>query len=247
MRSIRHPLAIAGCLLLGACATLPPNSQRDARDPLERYNRAMYSFNRALDKSIALPVARGYVKVVPQPVRQGVHNFLTNLSYPVTLVNDALQGKLAAAGSDLGRFTVNTLLGLGLFDPATAMGLAANDEDFGQTLGRWGVAPGPYFMLPILGPSTIRDTVGRVPDEYTTPRHYIRDSTVKWGITAVDLIDTRVSLLDQEDLLRQSFDEYSFVRNAWLRRRDYKVHDGNVPDESLESPESPESPPAPAP
>jgi phospholipid-binding lipoprotein MlaA len=236
MKSYRLLLAVTGCSLLGACATLPPNTQRDARDPFERYNRAIYGFNRALDKGILLPVTRGYVKVMPQPVRTGVHNFLTNLAYTRTVVNDALQGKIKAAGSDTVRLAVNTVLGLGFFDPATAMGLEKNDEDFGQTLGRWGVAPGPYFMLPILGPSTVRDSVARVPDEYTTVRHYIRDSTVKWGITLVDVIDTRASLLDNEDLLRQSFDEYSFLRNAWLRRRNFLVRDGNVPEEPADAP-----------
>jgi phospholipid-binding lipoprotein MlaA len=239
MNSPRCLLAVAGCLMLGACATLPPNTQRDPRDPLERYNRAIYRFNRALDQGVTRPVARGYVKVVPQPVRTGVHNFLTNLSYPRTVVNDALQGKIRNAGSDVVRLTVNTVLGLGFFDPASAMGLEKHDEDFGQTLGRWGVAPGPYFMLPLLGPSTIRDTVGRVPDEYTTPRHYIKDSTVKWGLLAVDVVDTRAGLLDTENLLEQSYDEYSFLRNAWLRRRNFQVHDGNVPDEPDESPEAP--------
>ena len=253
MRSIRPPLALAACLLLGACATLPPNTQRDARDPFERYNRAMYRFNRGLDKAVLRPAARGYVRIVPQPIRTGVHNFLSNLAYPRTLVNDALQGKLKDSGTDLARFSANTVLGLGFFDPATAMGLDKHEEDFGQTLGRWGVASGPYLMLPLLGPSTVRDGLGRLPDEYTTPRHYVKDSKVRWGLAALDVFDTRVGLLDSEHLLEQSFDEYSFVRNAYLRRRNFQVHDGDVPDESPEEPpfeapaDTPSSTPQPAP
>jgi phospholipid-binding lipoprotein MlaA len=236
MRSIRHRLACAGSILLCACATLPPHSQRDDRDPLERYNRAIYGFNRTLDRHIALPVARGYVKIVPQPMRHGVYNFLTNLSYPRTAINNALQGKLKTAGSDVARFTVNTVLGLGFFDPATSMGLELHDEDFGQTLGYWGVPSGPYFMLPVLGPSSIRDTAGLVPDEFTTPRHYINANGMEWGILALDLIDSRASLLDTEELLKRSYDEYGFVRSAWFQRRNYLVHDGDVPEESLEEP-----------
>jgi phospholipid-binding lipoprotein MlaA len=236
MLSIRHLLACAGSILLCACATLPASSARDKRDPFERYNRTIYGFNRALDVHIALPLARGYVKVIPQPLRHGVYNFLTNLSYSRTVINDTLQGKFKAAGSDVVRLTVNTVVGLGFFDPATALGLELRDEDFGQTLGYWGVPPGPFFMLPVLGPSSIRDTIGLVPDEYTTARHYVNDSGMEWGILAVDLLDSRASLLDTEQLLKQSYDEYGLVRSAWLQRRNYQVHDGNVPDETLEEP-----------
>jgi phospholipid-binding lipoprotein MlaA len=236
MPSLRHLTAIWACALLSACATLPPNTKRDQRDPFERYNRAVYGFNRGLDQHVAQPVARGYVKAVPLPLRHGVHNFVTNLGYPRTLINDALQGKFAYAGTDLLRLTTNTVLGLGWFDPASALGLESHDEDFGQTLGRWGVHAGPYFVLPVLGPASIRDTIARVPDEYTTGRHYIQDSTVKWSVAGLDLLDSRASLLETEGVLQQSFDEYSFVRNAWLQRRNYQVRDGDVPDESLELP-----------
>jgi phospholipid-binding lipoprotein MlaA len=220
------------CLVsLGACATLPPGP-RNPQDRFESYNRFMYRVNNAVDKTVLLPTARGYVKVVPAPVRHGVDHFFSNLALPRTVINDTLQGKLRDAGSDTLRLTVNTVLGLGFFDPATRMGLEVHDEDFGQTLGKWGVPAGPYLMLPLLGPSTVRDGIGRVPDEYTSPRHYINDSTLKYSVAALDVVNTRAGLLDTETLLNQSFDPYAFLRNAWLKRREYLVRDGNVPEDN---------------
>lgn len=232
-------ILLLGTLALAstACVSLPAGAPRDTRDPFEPFNRSMYRVNRGIDKAVLLPAARGYVKVVPQPVRTGISHFLGNLAYPRTLANNVLQGKLRVAGSDVARLTVNTVLGLGFFDPATRMGLAAHNEDFGQTLGRWGVSPGPYLMLPLLGPSTLRDAVGRVPDEYATARHYISDTAVRWGLAGVDVLDTRARLLDTEQLLNESQDEYRFLRNAWLQRREYQVRDGRLapePDENEE-------------
>jgi phospholipid-binding lipoprotein MlaA len=191
----------------------------------------IFRVNSAVDNAVVLPTARGYVRVVPAPVRLGVSHFFNNLSYPRTLINDALQGKLKDAGIDTLRLTLNTVLGLGFFDPATRLGLDAHEEDFGQTFGRWGVPAGPYLMLPVLGPSTLRDGIGRLPDEYTTGRHYIRDTTVKYSLAALDAVDTRARLMLAEPLLDQSFDRYAFVRNAWLKHREYLVRDGNVPDD----------------
>jgi phospholipid-binding lipoprotein MlaA len=232
----RTPATTAALLLcLSACSTLPAGP-RDPRDPFEGYNRFMFRTNSAIDDKALMPVTRAYVKVVPQPVRRGVSHFFTNLSYPRTLVNDALQGKLRAAGSDTIRFTVNTVLGLGFFDPATRMGLEAREEDFGQTLGKWGLPAGPYLMLPVIGPATVRDSFGRVPDEFTTGRHYINDTALKYSLTALDGIDARAGLLEASSVLEQSFDRYTFVRNAWLKRREYLVRDGDVPEETLEDP-----------
>jgi phospholipid-binding lipoprotein MlaA len=216
---------------LAACATLPPGP-RDPKDPFESYNRFMFRVNSAVDNAVVLPTVRGYVKVVPAPMRHGVSRFLNNISYPRTLINDALQGKVQAAGIDTARLTVNTVLGLGFFDPATRMGLEAHDEDFGQTLGRWGISAGPYLMLPVVGPSTVRDALGRVPDEYTTGRHYIQNSTQRYVVAVLDGIDARANLLEAQPLLEQSFDRYAFVRNAWLKRREYLVHDGDIPDDN---------------
>lgn len=227
---IRLLTLLLSATLLSACASLPPGKP-DPRDRFERYNRAMFSFDEALDRNLLLPVTRGYVKVVPRAARIGINHFLTNLGYPRTIVNDALQAKFADAGRDTLRLCVNTLLGLGFFDPATGMGLERHQEDFGQTLGRWGMPSGSYLVLPALGPSTVRDTIAQVPDEYTTGRHYIKDNTVRWGLLALDGVDKRAELLDTDQVFNETFDRYAFVRNAWLQRREFQVRDGNVPDE----------------
>ena len=220
--------------LLPACATLPPG-ERDGRDRFERTNRAIYRFNDALDRGIAKPVARTYVKVTPAPVRAGIGNFFRNLTYPTVIVNDLLQAKPKAFGSDTLRLVVNTTIGIGgLFDPASKMGLPAGDEDFGQTLGRWGVPPGPYVMLPLLGPSSVRDTFGVVGDHFTDPKTYLHDNYLVIGLTALDLVDTRAELLATEDVLNRSYDPYAFIRNAYLQRREYQVKDGSVPTDEVE-------------
>jgi phospholipid-binding lipoprotein MlaA len=244
---LRRFTAGALCALcLTACSTLP-DSTRDPHDRFEAYNRFMFKTNSAIDDHALLPITRAYVKVVAPQVRRGVSRFFNNLSYPRTLVNDALQGKLRAAGSDTVRLAVNTVLGLGFFDPATRLGLEAHSEDFGQTLGKWGVPAGPYLMLPVLGPSTLRDSFGRVPDELATGRYYIQDTALKYSLAALDGVDARASLLEANAVLDQSFDRYTFVRNAWLKRREYLVRDGNVPDETLEEPAdidaAPDAPP----
>jgi phospholipid-binding lipoprotein MlaA len=229
--------ALLPCLvvavLLPACATLPPGTQRDPRDRFERFNRSVYSFNSTLDRSVARPVARAYVKVTPAPVRTGIGNFFGNFGYTRVIVNDLLQGKLVRFLADTTRLLVNTTLGIGgLFDPAAQLGLAANDEDFGQTLGRWGVPAGPYLMLPLLGPSTVRDGVGLVADRYSEPDTYlVEDWRVQAGLTVGSLIDKRASLLGTDELLAQSYDQYAFLRSAYLQRREFQVKDGAVPPE----------------
>jgi phospholipid-binding lipoprotein MlaA len=221
-------------LLASGCATVP-SGKPDPRDPWERFNRSSFAFNDALDKAVAKPVAKAYKKVTPRVVRTGVSNFVGNLGTVTTIVNDVLQGKIKQAGHDSARFLMNTTLGLGgLFDPATAAGLENNDEDFGQTLGKWGVKSGPYLMLPILGPSTVRDTLGRLPDQYTYPVNYLEDDSTRYLIRAVDFLDLRAGLLDLDAQLERSYDRYAFVRNAWLQRREFQVTDGNVEDQSLE-------------
>lgn len=226
-------LAAAG--LLTGCASLPPG-ERDPRDPLERYNRSMYRFNDALDRNIAAPLARGYVKVTPAPVRSGIGNFFNNLTYPTVIVNDLLQGKLKAFASDTTRLVLNTTIGIGgLFDPASQLGLPAGDEDFGQTLGRWGVPAGPYFVWPIAGPSTIRDTVAWFPDQFTDPKTYVNPMALRLSLNAFDLFLERVEFLSTDDLVRRSYDPYVFIRNAYLRHREYEVKDGNVPPDEMET------------
>lgn len=235
-------LLLALASLVG-CATIPGDGQPDPRDRFERFNRAVYRFNDGLDRAVARPVARGYVKVTPKPVRTGVTNFLANLSSPVTIVNQLLQGKLKGFGTDTARLVVNTTLGIGgLFDPATQMGLEAGDEDFGQTLGRWGLPPGPFLMLPVLGPSSVRDGFGRLADQFAEPRSYIDDRPTRLGLTALDLVDTRARLLDTDAVLRRSFDPYAFMRNAYLDRRQFQVYDGNPPEPEFEDFEEDDTP-----
>jgi len=220
--------------LIAGCASTPA-AKPDPRDPWERFNRASFKFNDALDRAIARPAAKAYVKVTPRILRTGISNALSNLSTVPTVINDTLQGKMRQAGRDSARFLLNSTLGLGgLFDPASAAGLENNDEDFGQTLGKWGVKSGPYLMLPILGPSTVRDIFGRGVDQFTYPVNYLDDTSTRYIISAVDFLDLRASLLDLDAQLERSYDRYAFVRNAWLQRREYKVKDGNVEDESLE-------------
>src|SRR6202166_268332 len=186
MLPARHALA-ALCavflLALSGCVTLPPNSQRVPQDPWESWNRGVYRVNDKLDRAIARPVARTYVRIVPQPIRTGVTNFFDNLDTPTVMINDALQGKFLAAGNDLGRFLLNSTVGVGgLLDPATSAGMDKNNEDFGQTLGHWGVHRGAFVELPILGHSDLRDAPARVADAYTIPRQYVNNTWVKYGL-----------------------------------------------------------------
>ena len=148
--------AAAALFFLAGCASIPA-AKRDPRDPLERFNRGVYRFNIATDRAVFRPAAKAWRAVVPRPVRRGLSNFVGNLEYPGTIVNDVLQGKFTDGGRDFTRLVINSALGLGFFDPATGAGFERHDEDFGQTLGKWGVPPGPYLMVPLLGPSTLRD------------------------------------------------------------------------------------------
>jgi phospholipid-binding lipoprotein MlaA len=231
-RYARAALGIVCFLSVSACVTLPPNSQRSPQDPWESWNRGVYRVNDKLDRAVAKPVARTYVRIVPQPIRTGVTNFFENLDTPTVMINDALQGKFLAAGNDLGRFLFNSTVGLaGLLDPATSAGMAKNNEDFGQTLGHWGVHPGPFVELPILGPSDLRDAPSKVVDSYTNPRQYVHNSYVKYGLWLPSLVDTRARLLPLDETLKNVYDPYAFVRDAYLQRRAYLVSDGKVSEE----------------
>ena len=224
------PVLCAAALLLNGCAAVP-SAKRDPRDPLERINRSMYRFNVAADHAVFRPAGRVWKAAVPRPIRTGLNNFVGNLEYPVTIVNDVLQGKFKDGGQDLTRLVVNSVFGFGFFDPATKAGLERHNEDFGQTLGKWGVHPGPFLMIPLLGPSTVRDAPARLVDEYLNGRHYLQDSNLRWGLWATDKLELRANLLDAEAVLDRTFDPYAFVRNAWLVRREYAVRDGDVIEE----------------
>ena len=224
-RTRRVPLLSLCLLLLCGCATLPPSSKPDARDPWERMNRTTYKFNDAFDRAIAQPVARGYRKVTPQLVQTGVRNFMDNLNYSVVMVNDLLQGQFKPFANDFSRLLLNTTVGIGgLFDPATAAGLEKNDREFGQTMGKWGVPKGPYVVLLFLGPSDVRDAFGRLGNEFSTPRHYVSNTYTSWGLWLLDSVDERARLLDATKIVESSYDPYAFLRNAYLQHRDFKVH-----------------------
>jgi phospholipid-binding lipoprotein MlaA len=240
----RCVLGIFIVLSAAGCVTLPPDQKKNPQDPWESWNRGVYKVNDKLDRAFAKPVAKTYVRFVPQPIRTGVSNVMSNLNTPTVMFNDALQGKFLAAANDLGRFVLNSTVGIaGLLDPATSAGLAKNDEDFGQTLGHWGVKPGPFVELPFLGPSDARDAPAKVVDAYTNPRQYIHNNWVKYSLWGVDLIDRRAALLSLDDTVRKVFDPYAFIRDAYLQRRAYLVSDGAVTDEApLEDPGADEPP-----
>lgn len=213
------------------CASTPPE-KRVAHDPLQGFNRAMFSFNEGLDKAILKPVAQGYDKVLPQVVSDRVSSFFSNLEDPMIGVNQLLQGKPDLFVSDLSRFLVNSTFGvLGLFDPASSMGMPKHEEDFGQTFGVWGADPGPYLVLPVFGPSNIRDGVGLGFDIYFDPIWGgLGDDRVRWGMLAVKWIDIRAGLLRAERILKQAdSDQYAFVRESFLQRRASLIHDGAPP------------------
>lgn len=210
--------------LLCGCASVPAG-KRDPRDPWERVNRSVWTFDYAFDRKIYRPVARGYVRVTPAPVRHSVRNFMDNLLYTDTILNDFLQGKFRDGGSDIGRLLVNTVFGLGgLFDPATHMNLDKHSADVGQTLGIWGVHTGPFVMIPFYGPSDVRDTFGLAADEYATPEPYLPNQYLFWSLWLLDKVDERSLLLSQDAFIDSAYDPYAFVRNAYLQHREFLVH-----------------------
>jgi phospholipid-binding lipoprotein MlaA len=230
-------LLVIACLTLSGCASLPPGSKRDPRDPWERMNRTTFKVNTALDHAITRPVARAYEKVTPRPVRTGVSNFMDNLFYPVTMGNDLLQLKFKPFAQDTGRFLMNTLVGVGgLFDPATQAGLPKHEKDLGQTFGYWGARPGPYFVIPILGPSDVRDGIGKVGDAYLNPLTYVHSdyNYIRYSIIGVELVDVRYRLLPQDKLLDEAYDPYTFLKNAYLQRREYLITEGKISDKDRE-------------
>ena len=227
----RRPLlALALAAALGGCATM--QQPGEVYDPIEPVNRAVFSFNMVLDRFILEPVARGYRFITPEAARRSVANFLANLRSPVILANDALQGERERAGITLGRFMINTTLGVaGLFDPATTFGYPRHEEDFGQTLGVWGVPAGPYLMLPLLGPSNGRDTTGRVGDYFMNPLNFCcinEDERLGlFGVTAVSEREANIELLD--DLRANSIDLYATIRTIYSQKREADIRNGAAP------------------
>jgi phospholipid-binding lipoprotein MlaA len=226
-------MILAGVVAVAGCAS-GPDTFRDPKDPLELYNRAMFKFNTDFDNAFMKPLAKGYKYVAPEPVDRGVTNFFNNIDDITSAANNLFQFKLSRFGTDVGRVAVNSTVGLlGVLDVATNLGLPSYKEDFGQTLGYWGLGPGPYFVIPILGPSTIRDTVGLAGDIYVDPFVSVSKNEIYWGAVGLRLIDRRADLLQAGDILEEAaVDPYSFLRDAYLQRRRTKVYDGNPPPET---------------
>ncbi|WP_158987300.1 MlaA family lipoprotein [Lysobacter panacisoli] len=201
-----------------------PVSTPKSYDPWERYNRQMHRFNNAVDRTVARPLARGYVKVVPRPFRLGVSNFFNNLGQPVSAINALLQGKPKQAGQSMGRFLLNSTLGIGgIFDPASDAKLPNKSEDFGQTLGTWGWKKSRYFELPLFGPRTLRDTFGMVGDAPLSPIRQIEADKTRIPLQGLQLVDVRSQLLATDSFREGAEDDYALVRDAWIQRRDYQI------------------------
>lgn len=219
--------------LLTGCATGPT---ANPQDPLEPYNRSMFAFNDAVDRTVLKPVATAYRDNVPSLIRQGVNNFFANLEDAWSVVNNLLQFKGAAAAESFMRFNVNTFFGLaGVLDVASEMGMEKHPEDFGQTLGHWGIGPGPYVVLPLLGPSSVRDTVALPVDYKGDLVTRVEDVPVRNSLAGLRIVDTRAKYLGLDKVMEQAaLDKYSFTRDAYLQRRRSAVYDGNPPDTGLE-------------
>jgi phospholipid-binding lipoprotein MlaA len=216
------------------CAT--PGRTTMGEDPWQPMNRGIYAFNDTLDRYAVKPVAKGYKAVTPVWIRSRIGQFFANLGYPVTMVNQLLQGKPILFAQDTGRFITNSTLGLaGFFDVADRMGMPEHEEDFGQTFAVWGIPSGPYLVLPIYGPSTLRDGPGRIPAWLMgIPRLTEVSPAVDYGSKAVEVIDARANLLSSEATLDSAYDRYGVMRDAWLQRREYLIFDGSPPEEMLE-------------
>lgn len=228
----RLAAGIAAVFLFSGCATVPV---ANPDDPWEGFNRNVHAFNETLDGWVLKPVATGYDALAPSPVRYGVANFFANLGEVWVGANNLLQGKPLDAASDLGRFVLNSTIGIGgLIDVASAMGLPRHQEDFGQTLAVWGVGSGPYVVLPVFGPRTLRDSGGLLFDIGSDPLVYVKPDEASWGLVSLRLIDQRAELLPAEKTLDQAaLDKYDYLRSAYLQRRKHLVFDGNPPREII--------------
>ncbi len=216
-------------IFINGCASINSDVPED---PFESINRPIYTFNRALDKAILKPVATGYQTITPQPLQTGVNNFFENLDDLVTAFNALLQGKVTQSVSDTTRFLVNSTVGIGgLFDVGSSMGLDKHDEDLGQTLGYWGFDSGAYVMLPFFGPTTIRDGFGEIGDYPLNPFRYTDHIPTKNTVSGLNLIDKRAGILEFDAQLEEAIDEYAFIRDAYLQNRQYRVYDGNPPED----------------
>lgn len=223
-------MVAALAMVLQGCASVKTS---DVRDPWEPMNRRVYQFNDAVDTMAIKPAAEIYAKVLPSFVRTGIHNFLGNLSDVWSMANSAMQLKGQATAETFMRINVNTFLGLGgLLDVASEMRLEKRKEDFGQTLGYWGVKPGPYLVLPLLGPSTLRDTLATSVDFKGEPSRIFTDEATRNSLSVTRVLDVRADLLNTVDVIKAaSLDPYTFVRDGYLQKRKNDIHDGHPPSD----------------
>jgi phospholipid-binding lipoprotein MlaA len=226
MRSVAAVLIAAALSSLAGCATTANNP----KDPYEGFNRAMFQVNEGLD-TVIKPVAKGYDAAAPLPVKVGIGNFFGNLQDIWTSLNNFMQGKGGQGLSDAGRVVINSTVGIGgVFDVASEMGLEKHQEDFGQTLGKWGVGDGPYFYWPIFGPRTSRDTVGLGVDLYADPIFLFHDVPLRNSAVVVRYIDRRAGLLPADKVVEEAaFDKYNYIRDAYLQNRASEINDGEIP------------------
>jgi phospholipid-binding lipoprotein MlaA len=226
--------ALLAVVLLQGCASVP---SPDPRDPMESWNRGVYGFNDALDRAVVKPVATVYRGVLPQWMRSGVGNFFNNLEDVWSIVNNALQFRGRDTGDSIGRVMVNTTIGIvGLLDVASELNIERHTADFGLTLGRWGVGAGPYVVLPLLGPTTMRGVVALPVDWKGNLVNQVTDEATRYGLVGLDLVDTRAKYLQAGSVVEEAaLDQYSFIRDSYLQRQRNRVYDGNPPEEDTES------------
>ncbi len=227
-------LMISSSLYAEQKSTDQSEVQNNSLDPWEPFNRRVFQFNEVLDSYLIRPAAKAYVRITPNKIERGIGRFFNNLGEPTTFANELLQAKWIPAAQTGGRFLVNSTVGLlGFIDVATHLGLTNYEEDFGQTLGYWGIASGPYLVLPIIGPSSARDAAGLVPQYFVTDPTIQTPDAVRYSLYAVNVVQARAKLLSVDSV--GSGDKYTFIRDVYLQRRQFFIEDGQVQDEFLDS------------
>ena len=221
-------------VICSGCANNATRQDGDVWDPFEPINRVTFRINDLGDKYVLRPIAKGYETVTPGPIRTGVINFFDNLSYPVTITNDILQGKFTQSVADSARFVANSIFGIGgFFDIAQYAGLEKHNEDFGQTFGFWGIPEGPYFVVPVFGPRTMRHGIGNLADSLVHPQTQYDESSIRSKVNLFYFVHQRSTLLAFDDELNRAFDKYTFVRDSYLQNRRFLRYDGDPPEEDF--------------
>lgn len=244
-RAGRRVLAAAGVLALAACASIPPDAGKNPDDPFEKMNRNVYAFNEKFDKFVTKPLAQGYNAVVPKPARGCIANIFGNVGEITSIINSALQAKRVDLLTGIGRFVVNSTVGLGgCFDVANQLGWERRKQDFGATMGSWGMEMGPYLVIPILGPSSVRDALSEIPDYFTDPITYVPNVAASYRLWGARFVVKRSNLLDATNLLETAaLDPYAFLRDGYMQRRRAKDREGKPPPPppKEEDPDAPEA------